>query len=110
MSNALNLSKADAITLNESLKAVPGVKLVYTDFYFFAPGSVPSIGVSVYYNTKEECASNILMNGKHFKAMLHGDGSLVYLTGWKMAKKLRQGKMKSLEVAVKKLTDYAKEA
>jgi len=108
MSNALPLSKADADNLRKSLEAVSGVKLVYTDYYTL--GNEPSIGVSVYYNTKEECASNILDNGKHFKAMLHGDGSLVYLTGWKMAKKLRQGKMKSLEVAVKKLTDYAKEA
>lgn len=105
MSNALNLSKADADTLHKSLVAVSGAKQVSTSYY--ALGKEPSIGIAVYYNTKEECASNILDNGKHFKAMLHGDGSLVYLTGWKMAKKLRQGKVKSLEAAIKKLTEYA---
>jgi hypothetical protein len=105
MSNALPLSKADRDTLHNAMVSVPGVKIVNTNLYDL--GGEPSIGVSVYYNTKEECASNILDNGKHFKAMLHGDGSLVYLTGWKMAKRLRQGKMKSLEVAVKKLTEYA---
>jgi hypothetical protein len=104
----LPLTQNDAITLRKSLEAVPGVKLVFTDFYTL--GNESSIGVSVYYNTKEECESSILMNGKHFKAMLHGNGELAYLTGWKMAKKLRQGKMKSLEVAIKKLTDYAKES
>lgn len=108
MSNPLNLSCAHSSLINNALVAVPATKIVNVSYYTL--GNEPSIGVTVCYNTKEECASGILANGKHFKAMLHGNGSLVYLTGWKVSKPMRQCKVKSVEAAVAKLVKYAQEA
>jgi hypothetical protein len=108
MSNDLNLSNADTSTVRNALGEVSAAKIINVTYYDI--GKEPSIGIGIYYNTKEECSSGIIDNGKHFKVMIHGNGSLVYLTGYKVAKKMRQGKVKSLEDAIKKIVSYAKEA
>lgn len=71
----------------------------------FCVGNMPSLSVKVFFNSKDECASGILMNGAHRFIMLHADGEMVNLTGWK-TNKFRQGKVKSVEEFADKLRKY----
>ncbi len=110
--NNLNISSNHANEVHNALVGLDSVKIVNVRCYNIGSilGAIPSIGISVYYNTKEECASGIIDNGKHFKAMIHGNGQIAYLMGHKMSAKLRQGKVKSLQDAINKIVKYAKEA
>lgn len=68
-------------------------------------GGHNSLSIKLFYQTKDEAPNGITMNAPHRFIMLHDDGSMVNLTGYKTAK-FRQGKVKSVEEFADKLRKY----
>lgn len=102
MSNALTINAESANLLRSVIAADPRIKESFVAFSHIGTGS---ISVAVFFASKDECPNRILMNGPHRKVMLHADGEMVNLTGYKTAK-FRQGKVKSVEEFADKLRKY----
>lgn len=102
MSNALVIN-AESINLIRSVLAAD--KRIKESAVSYGCLGAVSLSVQIYFNSKDECASGILRNGAHRFIMLHEDGEMVNLTGWK-TNKFRQGKVKSVEEFAEKLRKY----
>lgn len=103
MSNDITIN-AESVNLIKSLvQADPRIKessISYGDL-----GGHTSLSVKLFYQSKSEAPNGILMNAPHRFIMLHDDGNMVNLTGYKTAK-FRQGKVKSVEEFADKLQKY----
>jgi hypothetical protein len=68
-------------------------------------GGRNSLSIKLFYMTAAEAPNGLLMNAPHRYIMLHDDGSMVNLTGYKTAK-FRQGKVDSITAFAEKLVKY----
>lgn len=64
-----------------------------------------SLGFTVSKDDRKDWANGILENSSYAKFMLDSDGSLKLLSGWKVAK-FRAGKVKDINHALKRITDW----
>lgn len=102
MSNDLTLNADTIQTIKSIIEADTRIKVSLVSVTTLVK---PSLCVKIFYNTKEECTSGILMNGPHRFIMLHANGEMVNLTGYKTAK-FRQGKVKSVQEFATKFQKY----
>lgn len=107
MSNALTIN-ADAANLIKSIVQAD-TRIKESSISYGNLGGHTSLTVKVFYQTKEEAPNGILMNAPHRFIMLHDDGNMVNLTGYKTAK-FRQGKVKSVEEFADKVQKYLMKA
>lgn len=103
MSNALTIN-AESVNLIKSVIAADTRIKEYSVSYGNLGGHT-SLSVKMFYQSKSEAPNGILMNAPHRFVMLHDDGEMVNLTGWK-TNKFRQGKVKSVEEFADKLRKY----
>lgn len=102
MINALSL---DSNSINLIKSVLDADKRIKSSSVSITHIGNPSLSVQMHFNTPEECASNLLLNGAHRVIMLHSDGEMVNLMGYKTAK-FRQGKVKSVDEFADKLRKY----
>jgi hypothetical protein len=109
MNTNLTLTDANLDPIKNALLVVPAVKVAIVNLYTLGGIDKASIGIMVAFDRKEDCASGILMNGRHRKFMLHHDGELCELTGWRCSR-FRKSHVKSLDDAITKLVKWAGKA
>ena len=103
MSNALTINAESVNLLKSLVQADPRIK--ESSISYGNLGGHTSLTVKLFYQSKSEAPNGILMNAPHRFIMLHDDGNMVNLTGYKTAK-FRQGKVKSVEEFADKLQKY----
>ena len=107
MSNALPIN-AESVNLIKSIVNADS-RVKESSISYGILGGHASLCVKVFYQTKDEAPNGILRNAPHRFIMLHDDGEMVNLTGYKTAK-FRQGKVKSVEEFAGKIQKYLAKA
>jgi hypothetical protein len=105
MSNNLNLSHADADVIREALSNIPAIKFLAVNF---SEGITPTVSARVSFTPRENWSNGIFLNSAHRTFMLHNDGELKSLTGYKLGK-FRACQVKNSKEAAAKLVKWATE-